>query len=199
MTQDHDPVGVNRISTAWESYDEKLDDLLRRGENLRDNQLEIMKLVERMGIELQQVLKQRVPTKIGLKLPTRAVKGKIMPNFELPNDEIVTIPIETTNQAGVVEPVPSGDVFSVASSSASLGVAIGVVPAGAPGAGGPAIVLTPLVQASPGITVTVTDSAGLQQWVQIVDIVPDVTDTNIVLDVANATSVAQPVPTAPGP
>jgi hypothetical protein len=117
-----------------------------------------------------------------------------MPNFELPNDEVVTIGIQTTNSAGAVEPVPTGDVFTVASSSPSLGVAIG-----ATAAGNPAIVLTPLVQASPGITVTVSDSAGLKLATQVIDIVPDVTPANIVLDVADATHTTQPVPTAPGP
>jgi len=133
-------------------------------------------------------------SKIALKLPTRTVKGKIMPNFELPNDEVVTITIETTNSAGVVEPYPAGDVFTAASSSPSLGVAVG-----ADAKGNPALVLTPLVQTSPGITVTVSDSAGLSSATLVVDIVADVTDTNIVLDVADATHVAQPVPAAPGP
>jgi hypothetical protein len=134
-------------------------------------------------------------TKIVLALPTYTRKGKPVPNFELPNDEVVTIPIQTTDSAGTVEPVPTGDVFTAVSSlPASLGVAIG-----ATASGSPALVLTPLVQASPGITVTVSDSAGLVQAVQLVDIVPDVTDTNILLDVADATHVSQPVPTAPGP
>lgn len=134
-------------------------------------------------------------TRIGLELPTRRTKeGKLMPNFELPNDEVVTIAIQTTNAAGTVEPVPAGDVFTATSSSPSLGVAIGTT-----AAGGPSLVLTPLVQASPGITVTVADSSGLIAATQVVDIVPDVTDTNIILDVAAATHVAQPVPTAPGP
>jgi hypothetical protein len=118
-----------------------------------------------------------------------------MPNFELPNDEVVTIDIETTNSVGTVEAAPAGDVFTVVSSApASLGAAIGVGTAGAP-----AIVLTPLVQVSPGITVTVSDSAGLAQVALTVDIVQDVTPTNLILDVADATHVSQPVPTAPGP
>jgi len=117
-----------------------------------------------------------------------------MANFELPNDEVVTIPILTTNSAGAVEPPPAGDTFTVTSSSASLGVAIGTT-----AAGGPAVVMTPMVQLSPGISVEVKDSAGLTAWTQLVDIVADVTPTNIVLDVADATHTAQPVPTAPGP
>lgn len=118
-----------------------------------------------------------------------------MPNFELPNDEVVTITIKTTNSVGTVEPAPAGDVFSVTSSApASLQAVIG-----ADAGGNPAVVLTPLVRVSPGITVTVTDKAGLTAATQVVDIVVDVTPTNIILDVADATHVSQPVPANPGP
>ncbi len=143
-----------------------------------------------------EVAVERRSTKIALELPTRKTKeSKLMSNFELPNDEVVTITIKTTNEAGVVEPYPPGDVFSVVSSNpTSLKAVIGT-----DAGGNPAVVLTPLVQASPNITVTVTDSAGLSQAVQIVDIVPDVTDTNIVLDVADAVKTPQAVPTATGP
>jgi hypothetical protein len=135
-------------------------------------------------------------TSIALELPTRRTKkGKVMPNYELPNDEVDTITIKTQNAAGATEPVPTGDVFSVASDKpASLGTAVGK-----DAGGNPAIVLTPLVQVSPGIAVTVSDTAGLKVATLIVDIVQDVTPTNIVLDTADATHVAQPVPTAPGP
>jgi hypothetical protein len=144
--------------------------------------------------EIKARLGQR-PTHIALELPRVTKKGKVMPNYELANDEVSTITIKTTNSAGAVEPYPTGDVFSVTSSNpASLGVAIG-----ADAAGNPAVVLTPLVQASPNITVTVSDSAGLIQAVQLVDIVQDVKDTNIILDVADAVLKSQPVPTAPGP
>lgn len=116
-----------------------------------------------------------------------------MPNYELLNDTIATIPVQTTNSAGVVEPPPTGDTFTAVSSlPASLGVSIITAPA-------LSLVLTPLVQASPGITVTVSDSAGLKVATQLVDIVADATPTNVILDLADATTVAQPVPTAPGP
>jgi len=136
------------------------------------------------------------PTVIGLELPTRQTKkGKLMPNYELPNDEIDTITIKTQNAAGTTEPVPTGDVFSVTSSKpASLGTAVGTDKGG-----NPAIVLTPLVQVSPGITVTVSDTAGLKVATLVVDIVQDVTPSNIVLDTADATHVSQPVPASPGP
>jgi hypothetical protein len=118
-----------------------------------------------------------------------------MPNLELEDDVVATITIGTTNSAGVVEPVPVGDTFSVVSSKpASLQAAIGVDKSG-----NPAVVLTPLVQASPGITITVSDSKGLAALQQIVDIVPDVTPTNILLDIAGMTTASQPAPTNPGP
>lgn len=118
-----------------------------------------------------------------------------MANFELLDDEIVTMGILTQTAAGVAEPPPVGDTFTVVSSNpASLNAVIGTT-----AAGDPAVVLNALVQASPGLTVTVGDSAGLAVFVLTVDIVPDHTPTNIVLDVANETFISQPVPTAPGP
>lgn len=137
-----------------------------------------------------------IAAQIALELPIRRnTQGDIMPNFELPNDEVVTITIKTTTSSGSVVPVPSGDTFTATSSNpASLGVAVGTDASGAP-----AIVLTPLVQASPGLTVTVADSSGLAQASQIVDIVADVTPANVVLDLADATHTSQAVPTNAGP
>jgi hypothetical protein len=117
-----------------------------------------------------------------------------MPNFELTDDEILTVPILTQTATGTTEPAPVGDVFTVVSSNASLNAVIGTT-----AAGNPAVVMNALVAASPGITITVSDSAGLVSAVQIVDIVPDNTPTNVVLDFADATSSPQPAPTAPGP
>jgi hypothetical protein len=118
-----------------------------------------------------------------------------MANYELPNDVVRTIGILTETAAGTVEPAPAGDVFTVVSSNpASLNAVIG-----ATAAGNPAVVLNALVDVSPGLSVVVSDSAGLVALTQLVDIVMDVTPTNIQLDLANATSVAQPVPTATGP
>ena len=119
-----------------------------------------------------------------------------MANYELPNDEIVSIPIMTTNAAGVTEPNPAGDTFSVVSSNpASLNAVIGTMADGTT----PAVVINALVQVSPGLTITVSDSAGLAAFTLTVDIVQDVTPANIVLDVADATKTSQPVPTNPGP
>lgn len=118
-----------------------------------------------------------------------------MADFPLANDSIATIPIVTADAAGDFVSPPKGDTFSAVSSNpASLTAAIGTT-----ATGGPAVVLTPLVQVSPGLTVTVTDSAGLMQFVLTVDIAADVAPKTIALDIAHATTVAQPVPTAPGP
>lgn len=146
-------------------------------------------------ITILRLLERPKPIRIKLELPTITRKGKVMANYELMNDEVVTITIKTTDSSGKVEPYPPGDVFTAVSSNpASLGVSIG-----ADAAGNPALILTPLVQASPSLSVTVSDSAGLIQAIQGVDIVPDVSDTNIILDLASATHTAQPVPTNPGP
>lgn len=118
-----------------------------------------------------------------------------MPNYELSNDTIATIPIMTTDAGGTVVPAPVGDKFTVVSSNpTSLSASIGQT-----STGNPAVVLTPLVQASPGLSITVSDSAGLAQDTQLVDIVQDVSPKNVVLDLADATTTTQPTPTAPGP
>ena len=135
------------------------------------------------------------PTRIALEIPTIRKKGHVMANYELPNDEVDTITIKTQDASGATVPVPTGDVFSVSSDSpAALNTVIGT-----DAAGNPALVINGLVQVHPNITVTVKDSAGLTAATLIVDIVADVTPTNIVLDLAAATHVAQPVPTNPGP
>ena len=117
-----------------------------------------------------------------------------MPNLEILNDTIVTIPIQTQDAGGQVVPPPAGAVFTAASSSPSLGAAIA-----ADASGNPTLVLTPLVVASPNITVTVSDSSGQAAATQVCDIVEDLTPTNIVLDTAAETTTPQPVPTNPGP
>lgn len=151
--------------------------------------LEFIRTPVRIKLDTAHATKVPQPTPQGLTKELR------MPNFELNSDAVYTIPILTTNSAGTVEPAPAGDVFSVTSSApASLAAGIGKT-----AAGGPAVVLTPLVQASPSITVTVSNSAGLVQAVQICDIVVDVAPTNVVLDIADATHVLQPTPSNPGP
>lgn len=142
------------------------------------------------------LLRRPRPTRIALELPAiSSKKGVKMANFELKNDQVATITLKTTNAEGQVEPYPSGLVFTAQSSNAaSLGVAIGQ-----DASGNPALILTPLVQQSPNLSVIVNGNDGLASVTQIVDIVEDNTPTNTILDLADATFTVQPVPANPGP
>ena len=148
--------------------------------------------------EISTTLKVLVPNpakQIRLALPSITRKGVLMANFELANDEVATIPILVDDAAGQPVPAPAGDVFSVVSSNpASLGATIGTT-----AAGNPAVILTPLVQASPNLSIMVGDSAGLSTFTQGVDIVGDTTPKAITLDLTKVTETSQPVPTATGP
>lgn len=141
-----------------------------------------------------QALAAQPPTKIVLFLPTITRKGIVlMPVLNLLNDTIATLPIITEDSAGAAEPYPSGDTFSAVSSNpASLTASVVVV---SPTQSN--LVLTPLVQLSPGLTVTVTDTSGLPPEILTVNIVADTVDTQIAL--GTVAVVAQPVPAAPGP
>lgn len=115
-----------------------------------------------------------------------------MANFELLNDAVYTITIKATNSAGAFEPIPAGDTFTIAvSDPTAINAAMG-----ADAAGNTALVLNALKQAASGVTVTVTDSAGLQAAVQVFDVVADATPTALALDLVDATHVPQPVPAA---
>ena len=128
--------------------------------------------------------------KIGVPLVTR--KGIPVSNIELKDDLVYTFPILTDAASGAAVSPPAGDTFSAVSSNpASLGAAISIV------SGNAMLVLTPLVQASPNLTVTVSDSAGLTSDTVTFDIVQDLTPTSIAL--GTPTTAPQPVPTAPGP
>jgi hypothetical protein len=138
------------------------------------------------------------PTKIKLALPVITRKGIAMPNYELEDDLVYTIPILTDDTAGNPVAPPPGDAFTAVSSlPASLGAAIN----------GANLVVTPLVQehlnpaapAAPDLFVTVSDSAGLSSYIQVFDIVADLTPKAISLNLAGATTQSQPVPAAPGP
>lgn len=119
-----------------------------------------------------------------------------MADNQIDDDWVMSVPIVTQNSAGAVVAAPAGDTYTVTSSlPASLQAAIGTMADGTT----PAVILTPMVQASTGITITVTDSAGLASSVSLWDIVQDVQATQLALDVSDATHVAQPVPTNPGP
>lgn len=150
--------------------------------------------IERLLLQVLQDVRPKPAVSISLALPTVIRKDGTVANFEILDDTVVTIPILTDDAEGNPVPPPTGDTFSVTSSSASLTAAIG-----ATAAGNPAVVLTPTVQASPNITVTVSDSAGLTTFAQLCDIVADTTPKAITLDLAAATTQPQPPPNAPGP
>jgi hypothetical protein len=134
-------------------------------------------------------------TRIALALPTIYRKGKLVANLQLMNDAVDTITILVLDDAGTVEKADPADTFSVVSNNpASLNAVMGT-----DAGGNPAVVLNALVQVSPGLSFTVSDSAGLKAFTEMVDIVSDTKATAIGLDLANVTSATQPVPTNPGP
>jgi hypothetical protein len=113
-----------------------------------------------------------------------------MANLEILNDTVVTVPILVDDDEGNPVPMPVGDVPSVISSDPTkMSATIGATAAGAP-----AVVLTPLVRGWTDGSFTVTDSAGLQSVIQVVDIVENLTPAKLTLDVVNVTTVSQPVP-----
>ncbi len=116
--------------------------------------------------------------------------------FSLPNTWVVSIPIVEMDAAGTVVPMIGGDTFTAVSSNpASLNSVVGFMADGTT----PAAIVNALVVASPGLTVTLNDSAGLPQVVYTFDIIDDLTPVGDALDLANATHTTQARPTAPGP
>ena len=129
------------------------------------------------------------PTRLALGYPTD-VRGVTQVPISLPNDVIRTIPILAENNEGVKEPAPAGDVFTATSSDPTkLNAAIG-----ADAGGNPTVMINALVRTASGLTLTVSDSAGLKSISDTVTIVEDVTPTQLGLDEASATDVPQPVP-----
>jgi hypothetical protein len=136
-----------------------------------------------------------IATGLALELPTRTVKGALMANTELLNDAVYTVTIKATNQGGTTVPLPAGlTLTAVSSDPAALEAVIGV-----DASGNPAVVLTPLVDASPNITVTISDAAGLTPATKVFDIVIDTTAATLSLDMTDAAHVSQVSPVAPGP
>lgn len=130
------------------------------------------------------------PTRLAFELPTRTRNGTTVANFELPNDEILTITVKATNTAGAFEPIPAGDTFTATSSDPTSINAV----MGTDAFGNVAVLVNALKQAASGVTVTVTDATGLTAASQVFDVVADVTPTALVLDIADATHTPQPVP-----
>lgn len=113
--------------------------------------------------------------------------------FLLPNDWILSVPIEALTSAGVVEALPSGDTPTVTSANtAALNATVG-----AAADGSPVMNLNALVDGSvtnTALQVTLADSAGLSPeslWFQIVS---DTTPTNLEALLTGATHTTQAVP-----
>lgn len=118
-------------------------------------------------------------------------------NFQLYNDKVWTLPLQCQNAASVVQPFPSGSSPSAVSSNpASLNAEVALGTGGV----GFKLILTPKVQASPSLTVTVTN-VGMTPAVFVVDVVPDPNILSVAVDdiPADVTTAPQNVPVAPGP
>ncbi len=118
-----------------------------------------------------------------------------MANFQVYNDKIWTLPIKCQNSSGVFVAFPSGsNLAAVSSNPASLGAVVTSTILGTN------LVLTPKVQVSPGLTVTITGVA-LAPINFMVDIVADPNLLSIAVDTtpADGTTVSQNVPIAAGP
>ena len=111
--------------------------------------------------------------------------------MNLYNDKVYTFPIHAKNALGADQPWGATNPLAVSSNPASLGArVIWQAPDFF-------LVLTPAVQASPGLSVTVSYN-GMASAVLNVDIVPDPDLVSVVID-NSPTTVPQNVPTNPGP
>lgn len=175
----------------------EIDTILINTFKLIDGELRIefrLQALERATKNILDLVTPKPATGIVLGLPKTLMKGTgVMANFPLKNDLVYEVPIQAVNAAGMVEPDPN-DTFLANSSSASLGAAIGQN-----ANGNPVLILTPMVQAGTDYSVTVSDSMGLKSVTAMFDIVEDATPVALQLDVADATTTSQPVPTNPGP
>lgn len=116
------------------------------------------------------------------------MKDGNMANFELPMGETAFLAIHTVDKAGDVVPAPAGDVFSASSADEAMIVAsVDVMPSG-PLQGTPALKMVSVALAS-GVSVTISDSAGLQIDTILVDVVADLTPSAITVDEADAVFV----------
>lgn len=121
-------------------------------------------------------------------------------NFQLYNDKIWTFPLKCQNASGI-QPWPAGsNPVAVSSNPASLTASANAILGFGNAITGYALVLTPKVQASPGLTVTVTN-VGMDPVVFTADIVTDPDRLSVVVDSAatDYTTSPQNVPADPGP
>ena len=139
-----------------------------------------------------------------------------LPNghFALENNVVYYFPIQDEDVNNHVVSAPAGDVVTAAGTgphAASLSWTVGVMPAGAPNPGVPAVIGAALVVESDagngggGIGLMLTDTSGLVEnsttSAALFDIVvpPPGPATQEGVDFANIFTASQPTPTAPGP
>lgn len=141
-------------------------------------------------------------------------------HFGLQSDQVTYVELEAFDAAGAPVAFPVGDVDTVSTTgtfAASLGVAIGVMPAGSVDAAGvsiagsPAVVMTPLVlesdvtNAGGGIGISILDGSvpplpmAPSMANMLFDIVQNLAAHSVGLVPANSATTSQPVPVAAGP
>jgi hypothetical protein len=121
-------------------------------------------------------------------------------NFPLYNDKVWTFPLKCQNSSGI-QPWPAGsNPVATSSNPASLTASANAILGFGNAITGYALVLTPKVQASPGLTVTVAN-VGMDSIIFTVDIVSDPGRFSVVVDTADTDYTISPqnVPAATGP
>ncbi len=115
-------------------------------------------------------------------------------NFQLYNDKTYTFPLQCKNASGVVQPWPTTGAWPVAVSDnpGSLAASVTYV---APSF---KLVLKPMVQASPNISVTVS-YIGMGPAIFVADIVADPDLISVAVDASGVTTATQSIPTNTGP
>ncbi len=123
-----------------------------------------------------------------------------MADFPLFNDTQYWFLITDDDAAGAVVAAPAGDVDSVVSSNAaSIAMTVEPMPSGA-SAGAPSVHVVPMVQATTGISCTLSDTAGLPMPVVVTfSVAPNPAPTSLALDTATVVTASQAIPAAPGP
>lgn len=135
-------------------------------------------------------------------------------HFGLQNDTVYYFPLQDLDVNNNIVPAPPGDVVTATATgphAASLLFSTGTMPAGAPNAGAPAVIGTPMVMVSDatngggGIGLQLTDTSGLAEnqttSVALFDIVvpPPGPATQEGVDIPGVFTTTQPAPTAAGP
>ena len=132
-----------------------------------------------------------------------------MADILIKDDTVAYIPLVAFDAAGAIVPAPAGDTDAIVSGlPASLAMVVSTLPSpiGPYPAGFPAAQLTPMVVESDaangggGITMTITDTAGLaEEAAYTFSVVQDTAPTKVGLDTLNILTVPQALPTNPGP